>query len=343
MKRNVIGKLITITFFSFVCLLPFRTYGAGEVATLKISSFFPVGQALTVAMDEWGKDLEKRTNGRVKVNHFPAATLTAPVQIYESTVKGIADIGDHCLGYTMGRFPLSEALDLPMGYPNAKVATKVAGAFYKKFKPKELDDVKVLWMHAAGSTNLLHTRTKAVEKMEDLKGLKIRTFGTNAKFIEFLGGTPVAMPMGEVYDSLSKGVVEGLLGTWESLYSFKTGEQVKYTTENYGYGNTATFVIAMNKAKFNSLPPDIQKIIDEMGEEYSNRCGAYWDRIDQEGREWMVKRGQKIINMPKQEEARWVEKAKPLFDEYLKKMKDKNLPGEEATAFIRQSIAQYSK
>ena len=99
--------------------------------------------------------------------------------------------------------------------------------YYKKFKPKEFDEVKVMYFHGHGP-GILHTRTKPVNKLEDLKGMKIRTFGSNAQLMTLLGGTPVAMPMQEAYDSISRGVADGLMGCYEPLMGWKLAEVIKY-------------------------------------------------------------------------------------------------------------------
>jgi TRAP-type C4-dicarboxylate transport system substrate-binding protein len=125
----------------------------------------------------------------------------------------------------MGKFPLSEVFDYPLGYPSGQVATRLVNEYFQKFKPKEFDDTKVMYMHACGP-GFLHTK-KPVYKLEDLKGMKIRTFGTNAKLMSLLGGIPVAMPMGDTYDALSKGAVNGMFAVYEALKNWKLGEVIQ--------------------------------------------------------------------------------------------------------------------
>ncbi len=330
---------IGVVFLLGIMLVPAH---AQKVITLKVANWFPVAHKQTPLLDAWGKDLEKRTNGKVKVNYYPAGTLVPAPQTYDAVTKGISDVGNHVLGYTVGRFPLTEVLDLPHGYPNNTVPTKLANAFYAKFKPKEFNDVKVLWFHAQ-APGLVHTKSKPINKLEDLKGMKMRTYGSNAKLMGLLGGAPVAMPMTDVYDSLSRGVADGLMAAYEALEGFRIGEHIKYSTENYATSYTAVFVMVMNKDKWNSLPPDIQKIVDQMSVEYQDKYAAMWDDIEKHGKEYMIKRGGKIISLSKAEEARWVEKADPIFAEYVKKAKDKNLPGDEALKFVRDYLKPYRK
>ena len=342
MKRSSVLKVLVIAMFLSVLIVPFQGHAQEKVITLKVANWFPVAHKQTPLLESWGKDLEKRTNGKVKVNYYPAGTLVPAPQSYDAVTKGISDVGNHVLGYTVGRFPLTEVLDLPLGYPNNTVPTKLANAFYDKFKPKEFNDVKVLWFHAQ-APGIVHTKTKPITKLEDLKGMKMRTYGSNAKLMSLLGGTPVAMPMTDVYDALSRGVAEGLMCAYEATEGFRFGDQLKYSTENYATSYSAVFAIVMNKDKWNSLPPDIQKIIDTMSKEYIEKYAAMWDDIEISGKAYLVKRGNKINTLSKEEEAKWVEKAQPIFDEYVKKMKEKGLPGDEALKFARDYLKPYRK
>jgi TRAP-type C4-dicarboxylate transport system substrate-binding protein len=342
MKRSSVLKVLVIAMFLSVLIVPFQGYAQEKVITLKVANWFPVAHKQTPLLESWGKDLEKRTNGRVKVNYYPAGTLVPAPQSYDAVTKGISDVGNHVLGYTVGRFPLTEVLDLPLGYPNNTVPTKLANAFYAKFQPKEFNDVKILWFHAQ-APGIVHTKTKPITKLEDLKGMKMRTYGSNAKLMSLLGGTPVAMPMTDVYDALSRGVAEGLMCAYEATEGFRFGDQLKYSTENYATSYSAVFAIVMNKDKWNSLPPDIQKIIDTMSTEYIEKYAAMWDDIEISGKAYLVKRGNKINTLSKEEETKWVEKAQPIFDDYVKKMKEKGLPGDEALKFARDYLKPYRK
>lgn len=337
MKQFLVGMFIVCLAVSF-CLV---SVPANAQVKLRFSTFFPVSHPNAQITAEWSKEVEKRTKGKVKVQHYPGATLTSPQTTYDSILSGVVDIGNCVLGYTMGKFPLSEILDYPLGYPSGVVATRLANEFYKQFKPKEFDDVKVMYFHAQGP-GILHTR-KPVKSLSDLQGMKIRTFGSNAKMMSMLGGSPVAMPMGDAYDALSKGVADGLLCGYEALKGWKLGEVVKSTTENYGTAYTATFVIAMNKAKWSSIPPDAQKIIEEINQEFMEKQGKLWDKMDQDGKEFSVKRGNQVIKLSAEENAKWVAKIEPLFKEYAKKTNEKKLPGDKALKFVRDYIKKNTK
>ena len=341
--RSLRAVVFSALLVAFVLCMGVLVSHAAETVTIKVSNWFPVGHAQDVLLQEWGKDLEKRSGGKVKVNYYAGGTLVPAAQSYDAVVKGIVDVSNHVLGYTVGRFPFSQVLDLPIGFPPGEGPTKIANEVYKKFKPKEFDDVKILWFHAM-PYGLVHTKAKPVKKLEDIKGLKLRCYGSNAKFVGLLGGAPVAMPMPEVYDALAKGVVDGMLSSYEALKGFRTGEHVKCSTENLGTAYSAAFVVMMNKKTFASLPPEVQKIVDEMSLEYIDKYGKMWTKVDAEGKDWLVKRGVEITSLSPEEEARWYEKgAQPLVDAYVKEMKEKGLPGEEAVKFVRDSFKAYKK
>jgi len=308
---------------------------------LNYSIFFPAPAPQTQVATEWAKEIEKRTGGKVQITMFPGGTLTPAPQCYDGVVKGLSDIGMSVFAYTMGRFPLMEVMDLPLGVKSGLVATKVINELSKKFKPKELADVEVMYLHAHGP-GLLHTK-KAVSKVEDIKGMKIRSTGLSAKIVGSLGGAPVAMAMGETYDALSRGVVEGSMSPYEALKTWKWGEVVKFTTECWGASYSTGFFVVMNKGKWNSLPPDVQKIIEQVNQEWIVKQGSKWDEIDKGGKEATLKLGNKVIPLSQDEDWKWTKLVKPLYDEYVKDKKAKGLPADEALKFCLERVYQLQK
>ena len=308
---------------------------------LNYSVFFPAPHKNAVLATEWAKEIEKRTGGKVQITVFPGGTLTPADKCYDGVVKGISDIGFSVLAYTRGKFPLTEVSDLPLGMKSGLVATKVINDYYKKFKPKEFDEVKVMYLHGHGP-GIIHSK-KEVKTLEDLKGMKIRCTGMAAKIAGALGATPVAMPMGETYDALSRGVVDASMAPQEALQGWKWGEVVKFTIEDWGASYSSGMFVVMNKDKWNSLPPDIQKIIEKVNEEYIEKQGKTWDEIDKAGRDYTVARGNKILSLSRDENLKWEKAVKPLLDGYKKNMKDKGFPGEEVLSFYLQTIYKYQK
>ncbi len=314
MKRLV---LITLIFISLILTAPMVAFSHAHAKTINLtySIFFPPTHGQCQAGISWAKEIEKRTNGKVKITVFPGGTLTKAHQCYDGVVKGISDLGMSCFAYTRGRFPEMEAVDLPLGYPNGQVATRVANEFYKKIKPKELDNVKVLYLHAHGP-GLLHTK-KPVRTLEDFNKMKIRSTGLSAKLVKALGGIPVAMPQGSTYESLQKGVVEGTFGPIEVLKGWRQAEVVNFTTDCYSVGYTTSMFVVMNLNKWNKLPKEIQKIMDKVSNEWIDVHGKKWDAVDKNGRDYTLSLGNEIITLSEQESARWKKAVRPIIDEYI--------------------------
>jgi TRAP-type transport system periplasmic protein len=338
MRRMLLVLLAVL--LSSVWLVCAPTYAQEKVVSLKLANFFPPDNKISVVMDQWCKEVEKRTNGTVKITQFPGGTLTPPTQTYISVTRGVTDIGLSFFSYTMGRFPLTEVLDLPLGYRSAYVATKLANEFYKKFKPKELDDVKVLFL-TTSPPHMLFAK-KPVKNLEDLKGLKIRSTGTSAKVVAALGGAPVSMPMSEAYDALSKGVAQGIIGPYEPMKGFRLAEVVDNSTE-YGSAYVNANYIVMNKDKWNSLPANTQKIIEQINDEWVEKMGKLWDELDKEGKDVFIQKGGKVVVLSKEEDARWAAKLRPILDEYVNGMKAKGLPADEALKFCQDYLKKNQK
>jgi TRAP-type C4-dicarboxylate transport system substrate-binding protein len=311
-------------------------FGQAKPIELNYSIFFPETHKNAKLSAEWAKEIEKQTNGRVKITMFYSGTLTPADKCYDGVEKGISDIGFSVLAYTRGKFPLTEVSDLPLGIKSGLPATKLINEYYNKFKPKEFDGTKVMYLHGHGP-GLIHSK-KAVNKLEDLKGMKIRCTGMASKIAAALGATPVAMPMGETYDALSRGVVDGSMAPQEALFGWKWGEVVKSTVEDWGASYSSGMFVVMNKDKWNALPPDIQKIIEKINGEWIEKQGKTWDEIDKEGRDYTLKLGNKIISISKEENEKWIKAVRPLLDDYVKNMKDKGLSGEEVLKFYMDQM-----
>lgn len=312
-----------------------------QTTTLTYSVFFPPTHGQSLAASEWAREIERLTGGRVKINIFSGGTLTPADQIYDSVVKGITDLGMSVFAYTRGRFPLMEVLDLPLGYPNGRTATAVANEFFRKFTPKELEGVKILYLHAHGP-GLLHT-VKPVLSLKDLKGLKIRSTGLSAKVVESLGGTPVAMPQGGTYEALERGVVDGTISPIETLKGWKQAEVIKATTDTSGIGYTTSMFVVMNLNKWNSLPKDIQQVFEEVNRQWTEVHGQRWDDLDLEGRKFSLSLGNRIITLGKEEDERWKRAVRPVIQDYIKTAQTRGLPGQQAVAEVENLIKKYSR
>lgn len=340
-RANVVALMV-----AFLVLLTWLA-GCGEspeqeaVTELSYSVFFPPTHIQCKTAEAWASEIEKRTDGKVKITVYPAGTLTKAPQCYEGVVNGISDIGMSCFAYTRGRFPLLEGLDLPLGYPSGKVATRAATEMVRKHQPEEVADVKVLYVHAHGP-GILASR-KPVRKIEDLADLKVRATGLSSKIVQSLGGTPVAMSQPETYEALQKGVVDATFCPVETLKGWKQGEVIDSITDTSVIGYTTSMFVVMNKDAWSKLSPEVQNVFNEVSDEYVDKHGEAWDQADEEGMAFIKELNREIIKLPADEQQRWKEAVQPILDEYVSSMQEKNLPGKEFLSDLQSLIAKYSE
>ncbi|RTZ95790.1 MAG: C4-dicarboxylate ABC transporter substrate-binding protein [Deltaproteobacteria bacterium] len=338
MKKIISPMVITILFCLSLFLISTPATHAGAIK-LTYSNFFPPTHIQSKLAEAWCREVEKRTQGKVKIDYYAGQTLTKAKQCYDGVVEGLSDIGFSVLAYTRGRFPVMSAVDLPLGYTSGIAATKVVNAVYEKFKPKEIQDTEVMYLHAHGP-GLVHTRGKAVRKLEDMKGLKFRAHGTSAQVVKALGGTPVPKPMPETYQMLQKGVVDGALYPLEANKGWKLGEVTDYCTRNLSSAYTTSFFVVMNKDKWNALPPDIQKTIRQINVEWAAKHGKAWEESDQAGLKYFLsQKGNEVIDQDAQEAARWKKAVAPIIDNYISKLDKKGFNGREIVDFAIQTLA----
>jgi TRAP-type C4-dicarboxylate transport system substrate-binding protein len=334
MKKTLFFVCLVIGFF-VLSLIPVTAH-AQKAMKLRLSVMWPPQHPITKLHEQWGKDVEKATAGRVTVSVFPSNTLSPPMQVYDNTVKGVVDVGSSLLAYAPGRLPLSEVLQQPLGYKNGYQAPKLANEYYKKFKPKEFDDVKVLFLHGA-APGFIFTK-KPAKSIADLKGLRIKANAENADIVKNLGASPVTMPVTETYDALSRGVVDGCLFPLEALQGFKIAEVVKTVLEDYPMSYMTSIFTVMNKAKWNALSPADQQAIDKIHEEYIEKLGKLWGERDNRARQFAKSKGVTFAKVSKEDEAATAQKMKPILDDYVKMTKAKGLPGDEALKFCQDYL-----
>jgi TRAP-type C4-dicarboxylate transport system substrate-binding protein len=335
MKKTLFCVWLVLGFFAFA-FVPLAVQAQEKAMKLRLSSMWPAQHPLTKTFDQWGKDVEKATEGRITVTVFAGSTLSPPMQVYDNTAKGVVDVGTALLAYAPGRLPLSEVLQLPLGYRNGYQASKLGEAYYKKFKPKEFDDVKVMFLHGA-APGFIFTKNP-VKSTADVKGLRIKANAENADIVKNLGASPVTMPVTETYDSLSRGVIDGCLFPIEALQGFKIAEVVKTVIENYGVSYMTSMYVIMNKAKWNALSPADQKAIEKINDEYNEKIAKMWVTMDDNAKAFAKTKGVTFLTVSKEEEAATAQKMKPILDEYVKMAKSKGLPGDEALKFCQDFL-----
>jgi len=336
MKKVFLDLLLLATALIFVGGCGKSDAGAAKSFKLTYSVFFPPTHVQCKLSDEWAAEIERRSEGRVKITVFSGGSLTKAPQCYQGVVDGVSDIGQSAFAYSRGRFPLIEGVDLPLGYPDGVTATKVVNEVIQRFNPVEIQDTVLMYVHAHGPGIL--ASKKPVKSMADVKGLKVRATGFSTKVVEALGGSPVSMSQGEAYEALQKGVVEATMCPVETLKGWKQAEVVDYVTDSQCVGYTTAFFVTMNKQKWESLPADIQSIIKEVNSEWVEKHGKAWQEADVEGRAYTLEQGREFLSLSEAEQTLWIKSVRPLIDTYIKDAQAKGLPADEFVGAVQSGI-----
>jgi len=320
-----------------------------QEVTLKVHHFWPPGaMPPTVLLGPWCDKIAKDSGNKMKCQIYPAMQLGGtPPQLIDQAKDGIADIVWTLPGYTAGRFPLMEVFELPFMTNSAESASRAAWDYYTQVGYKEFPGIKALAVNVHDE-GYIHTREKQVKTMADFKGLKMRapTRQTN-KLLAALGASPVAMPLPALPDALSKGVIDGFLLPWEVIPSVKAHEMVKFHSETDPKSRalyTAVFILAMNQKKYDSLSPELKKVIDDnSGAALSQHFGKTWDASSPAGRKPAVDRGNTFYTIPSSELANWEKATAGIYDDWVKDVTAKGSDGKALLQNARDLIKKYEK
>jgi len=346
-KKNLVKRLALLSIgFLGVTLLGsgFLTAPARAQITLSYANFPPAPTFPCVQMERWKKEIEKRTAGKVKINTYPGGTLLHAKNMFDGVAAGTADIGNTCTSYFPGMFPVVEAVDLPLGWPSATVASVSLWDHVQKYKPKELEKFKIITMFTCPPANIMSM--KPVLGLEDLKGYELRASGTGAKILELLGAAPVAMPQSDVPEALQKGVIKGNVSSLEVMKDFKYAEYCRHVTGNVNLF-VVSFAVVMNKGKWESLPADVKKVIDDLGKEQAIWTGQYVDKHVKEAMKWSAETYKtppvQVYTLSPKEISRWYSLLKPMTDKYIKEVEAKGLPAKNILDDVTKLKGKYSK
>ena len=320
-----------------------------QEVVLKLHHMWPtVAMGHKRVVEPWCEAIAKDSGNRMRCQVLPAMTGGgSPAQLVDRVKDGVDDVVLTLPGYTPGRFPIMEALELPFMSNNAEMASAAAWDFYQKYGKQEFTGTKVLatWVHDPG---FVSTSGKPIQKMSDFRGQKIRAASRqSSKLLARLGATPVGLPIPAVADAMTKGTIDGYLTAWEIIPSFKLQEVSKYHTEidpSRPSMFTAGFIFAMNQAKYDSLPADLKKVIDtHSGAALSRAIGRYWDEATPVGQKSAKDRGNTFIQISAEETDRWIKASAPLYDEWVADMDKRGLPGKQMLQDAREMIKKYGK
>ncbi len=320
-----------------------------QEVTLKFQHIWnPAAMASVRVIQPWCDKIAAESSGKMKCQLFPAMSMGGtPAQLVDQVKDGVADLVITLPGYTAGRFPVMEVFELPFMTNSAEVGARAAWDFHNKYAPKEFAGTKLIamWIHDEG---YVHTREKPIKTLADFKGLKMRapTRQTN-KLLAALGASPVGMPLPSIPDAVSKGTIDGFLLPWEVMPSLKLQEMVKFHSETDPSRPalySSVFIFGMNQAKYDSLSPDLKKVIDNnSGEGLTQQIGKIWDESQAPGRKAATERGNTFYMIPASELDNWVKASAPLYDEWVADMDKRGLPGKQMLQDARGLLVKYKK
>jgi TRAP-type C4-dicarboxylate transport system substrate-binding protein len=322
---------------------------AQQSVTLKFHTFMSPQSNVWLNMHKaWMDKVTADSQGRIKFEAYPAMQLGgSPVQLYDQAKDGVVDVVWTLPGNTPGRFPRIEAFELPFMMNNAEATSKAYWEYVQTVAQDEFKDVHTIALQVHGP-GVIHMRNKLIKTAADLNGSKVRGPTRQiTKMLGYLGATPIGMPLPAITDSLSKGVIDGCVIPWEVVPSVKVNELAKFHSEFDPAGGalyTTTFVMAMNKAKYASLAPDLKAVIDKhSGMETSGWLGKTQQAGDVAGRESASKLGNTIYTVSPAEAQEFKRKARLVEVEWVQDMDKRGFNGKQLLESARSLIAKHGK
>jgi len=322
---------------------------AQQTVTLKFHTFMAPQSGVWLNMHRpWMAKVEKESGGRIKFEAYPAMQLGGtPVQLYDQVKDGVVDVVWTLPGNTAGRFPRVEVFELPFMMTHAEATSRAYWEYVQTQATDEFKDVHLLALHVHGP-GVIHTVDKPIKTVDDLKGLKLRAPTRQVtKLLGALGATPVGMPLPAITDALSKGTINGGVIPWEVIQPTKVHELAKFHAEFDPAGGslyTTTFVMAMNKAKYNSLPPDLKKVIDDnSGIDTSAWLGKVQQDNDIPGRAAAVERKNTIFTVGVEEAQNFRRKSRAIEVEWVQDMGKRGYDGTKLIGTARELIEKHTK
>jgi TRAP-type transport system periplasmic protein len=341
---NLVQKLLAIA-----ALAAANAPAMAQDVTLKFHHIWPPQAMAPVrVIAPWCEKIAAESGNRLKCQMLPAMSGGGtPPQLVDRIKDGVDDLTITLPGYTAGRFPTMEVFELPFMTNSAEVAAAAAWEYLQKNALKEFPGTKILatWVHDEG---YIHTASKQIKSLDDFKGLKMRapTRQTN-KLLAKLGATPVGMPVTGVADAISKGTIDGFALPWEVMPAFKLHEMTKFHTQTdptrpamYSAG----FVLAMNQAKYDSLPADLKRVIDaNSGAALSRQIGKVWDESQAPGRKAAQDRGNTVFTLSPAETDNWIKASASVYDEWVADMDKRGYNGKALLQEARDLLAKHGK
>lgn len=348
LRWNKLSMLVAALLFGVFALTGYLPKAAaassGKQINLIYAEYRPETMGTCKVAKWWGQELEKRTEGRVKVTFYWSGSLVPAYDQMKALGAGVADVGEYLAGYDPATAPFFNITMLVPTFTDDRYAVAMATRRLAELPEAraEMERNKVKFLSPSGTLgDYLQTR-KPVTKPSDLKGLKIRSWGPFAEMLKLWGASPVMLPAGEVYSALERGVVDGNNASMTLMYSSRTFEHAKqFMMYNMGLNPGAPLV--MNLAMWNSLPADIQKIVEELSLGYTKRWVAQWESDEKDAMAKMRAAGAEFHEIAPEYKKQLTEEARPVWDEQAQILDKQGLPGKRIQKTYFSYIKDYEK
>jgi TRAP-type C4-dicarboxylate transport system substrate-binding protein len=322
---------------------------AAQQVTLTVHHFLSAGSiAHTQFIAPWCERIESQSAGRLKCQIFPAMQLGGtPEQLIDQANMGLADVVWAMPGYTPGRFPLVDVFELPFMMTNAEATSQAVWDYAAEYGREEFAGVRPLAFHVHAG-GLFFMRDRAVTRMEDLAGATIRTPTRHASaLLEALGAIPMSMPAPQVRELMAKGVVAGTLFPYEVVPSVRLNTLIRHASEGapgFPKFQTSVFIFAINKARYDSLPEDLKRVLDaNSGRELSARAGRIWDAAEMPVRDALIDDGLQVNIIAAAELERWQAASAHVSAAWVTDVTARGADGTALLQAARDLISHYSK
>jgi TRAP-type C4-dicarboxylate transport system substrate-binding protein len=320
-RRFVVGSLAG----AGAAIVPSRYAFAQQ--ELKLASFVPPTHVIwTDVITPWTREVAKLSNNQLTIRLFPAMQLGGrPPDLYRQVVQGISDITFTLPGYTSSDFPMMALTELPGIAKSADDGTRKLWSRFDKFLTRDFKNTKVLMLWNSDTASLM-SRSKPIRTLEDLKGMKIRTpSAAQSAQLTALGAIPVDMPANQIYNNLDRGVIDASMIPMSAALDFKLIEVAKYFTVEAPLGRSP-FLVAMNRARYEKLPANLKKVIDDTtGLKLSLKGAETYDKKNDQALA-AAKKTRELVELSPQEQKRWTAAFKPMIEQQVAAGEKAGLP-----------------
>ncbi len=262
--------------------------------TLRFSHWSPPAHPMsTISVPDWTGAIEKASGGSIKIQVYPAGQLGAPADHYDIARDGVADISWANVSFQPGRFPIIQAIEMPLLYSDPQQATLALHEWYAQYAEKEMKDVKLCQTQVLFPSEI-HSK-KELKSIEDFRGLKMRTpNATQARYFSNLGSVIIPIPATQARDAIEKGVAEAITFPWQSLIIFGIDSLVNYHMDLPIGGNA--FELMFNRSSYNKLSAAQKKVIDDhCTPQWSARFMEAWNKQEGQGRTTLATKSGHVV------------------------------------------------